>query len=77
MKSHERVTGRRGKFRSRKRYGREMKSHERARHNGKSRDRREVIGRGGILGEKSGVEWGESGGEVCFGEKDGEEFDEV
>ncbi len=29
------------------------KGHERAGHNGKSRDRREVIGGGGILVEKS------------------------
>ena len=39
---------------------------------GGSGDRREVIGGEGILGKKSDWEWGKSGGEMGFREKDGD-----
>jgi hypothetical protein len=57
--------------RMRVRRGGEMRGHEKAGHSGKNRDRREVIGGGGISGEKSHDRREMIGGGGFLGEKGG------
>ena len=54
--------------------GREVKGHGRAGHSGESRDRREVIGGGGLSGEESGDRREVIGGEELLGKKSDREW---